>query len=97
MNYELDISDDSVDHDCVIVNDAIPASEAKMEAEIAVIETQHHRATIERRLTEARSDCNCGFPSPNTITGPHAKAGNHQGNPITTMTGALAINRAAYL
>ena len=53
MDYELDISGDSVDRDFVIVNDAIPTSEAKMEAEIAAIETQCHRATIEHRLAEA--------------------------------------------
>lgn len=39
INYEFDISGKSIDHDRVVVNDPTPANEAKMEAEIAVIET----------------------------------------------------------
>ena len=38
IDYELDISGDLVDRNCVIVNDAIPASEAEIETEIAAIE-----------------------------------------------------------
>ena len=96
MDYELDTSGEPVDRDRV-VNDPTPASEAEMEAEIAAIETQRHRATIERRLAEARSDCDRGFPSTTTVTGHQAKAGNRQVDPTTAMTGALAVDRAAYL
>ena len=52
MNYELDISGDFVDHDRVIVNNAIPARKTKMEVEITAIEIQHYRAMIKRWLTE---------------------------------------------
>ena len=79
------------------MNDAIPASEAEMEAEITAIETQHHRTTIEHRLAEAQSDRDCGFFSTNTVTGLHAKVGNCQRDPTTTMTSILAIDKAAYL
>lgn len=96
IDYELDINSDPVDLNCVIINDVIPASEVKIEAEIAVIETQHHRATIKRQLAEAQSDCDCGFPFSNAMTGPHAKAGNCQRDPTTIMTGALAIDKAIY-
>ena len=47
MDYELDISDEPIDCDHIVMNDPTPASEAEMEAEIAVIKTQRHRATIE--------------------------------------------------
>ena len=97
IDYELDISGDPVDCDRVIVNDAIPASEAAMEAKITAIVTQHHRATIERRLTEAWLDCDCGFLSPNTVTDSHAKASNRQEDSTMIITGALAIDRAIYL
>ena len=63
MDYELDISDEPVDCDCVVVNNPTPASEAEMEAEITAIETQCHRATIERQLAKAWSDCDGNFPS----------------------------------
>ena len=42
MDYELDISDETVDCNCVVVNDPPPASEVEMEAEIVAIETQCH-------------------------------------------------------
>ena len=48
MDYELDISGEPVDCDCVVVNYPTSTSEAEMEAEITAIKTQHHRATIER-------------------------------------------------
>ena len=77
MDYELDISGEPVDRNYVIVNDPTPASEAEMEAEIAAIEPQHHRATIKRQLAEAWSDRDCSLSSPTAVTDPHAKAGNH--------------------
>ena len=53
MDYEFDIRGDPVDYDRVVVNNSTSVSEAEMEAEIAAIETQHHRATIEHWLAEA--------------------------------------------
>lgn len=76
MDYELDISDDSVDRNHIIVNDAILASKAEMEAKIAAIETQHHRATIEHWLAEARLNRDCDFSSLTAMTDLHAKMGN---------------------
>ena len=97
IDYEFDISGDPVDRDCVIMNDVIPTSEVMIEAEIATIKTQRHRAIIKRQLAEAWSDCDHDFPSFNNVTDSHAKTGNRQEDPTTTMTGALAIDRAAYL
>ena len=53
IDYGFDISGNPVDRNHVIVNDVIPASEAKMEVKIAAIETQCHRTTIEHWLAEA--------------------------------------------
>ena len=76
MDYEFDISDDSVDRNHIIVNDAILASKAKIEAKIAAIETQRHRATIEHWLAEAWLNRDRNFSSPTTMTDLHAKMGN---------------------
>ena len=76
IDYELDISSEPMDCNHVVVNDLTPASETEMEAEIAAIETQCYRATIERWLAEAQLDRDCGFPSPTAVTGHHAKIGN---------------------
>ena len=97
INYELDINNDPVDCNCVIVNDAILISEAEMEVEIAAIETQRHRAMTKCRLAQAWSDRDCGFHSPTTMISPHAKTDNRQRDSTTAMTGAFAIDRAAYL
>ena len=78
------------------MNDPTPASKVEIKAKIAAIETQCHRAMIECRLAEAQSDCDCGFSSPTAVTGPHAKAGNCQGDSTTAMTGALGVNKAVY-
>lgn len=79
------------------MNNLTSASEAEMETEIATIKTQYHKATIERRLAEVWSDCDCGFSSSNAVTGSYAKAGNHQKDLTTIMISALAINKAVYL
>ena len=68
-----------------------------MEIEIAAIETQHHRAMIERQLAEVWLDCDCSFSSPTAMTGHHAKASNCQIDPTTATTSALAIDMVAYL
>ena len=97
IDYGLDISDDLMDCDRVIVNNTISASETKMEAKIAAIKTQRHRATIEHWLAEAWSDRDCGFFSLTAVTDPHAKMSNRQKDPTTAMTGTFVINIAAYL
>lgn len=97
MNYELNISDEPMDCNCVVVNDPIPASEAEMEVEIAAIKIQHHRATIECRLAEAQLDRDCGFSSPTAMTSHHAKAGDYQIDPTTAIIGTLAIDKVIYL
>ena len=97
IDYEFEISSDLVNRDCIVVNNSTFTSEAKIEAEITVIETQHHRATIKCRLAEAQSDCDCSFFFSNAVTSPYAKVGNCQKDSTMTMTGALAIDRAAYL
>lgn len=47
-------------------------------------------------MAEAWLDRDRGFPSLTAMTGSHAKVGNCQVDPTTAMTGALAIDRAAY-
>ena len=97
IDYEFNINGDPVNCNCVIMNDVIPASEAKIEAEIAAIETQRHRATIKYWLVEAQLDCNCDFFSPTAVTSLYVKVGNHQGDSIIAMTGTFTIDRAVYL
>ena len=79
------------------MNNSTPVSETEIEAEIAAIETQCHRMTIECQLAEAQSNHDYGFLFPNAVIGSHAKVGNCQRDSTTTMIGALAIDKAVYL
>ena len=60
-------------------------------------DAQAQESEINYKLDISDDSVDCGFFSPNTMAGPHAKAGNRQGDSTTTMIGALAIDRAAYL